>query len=82
MVATIQFRTFCLLACYLFLYLLQIYNLLHSLLSKIVKIRIYKTVIMPALLYACETWFLTLREEHRHDVREQGAEENIWIKER
>jgi hypothetical protein len=32
---------------------------------KNVKIRIYKTVILPVVLYGCETWSLTLREEHR-----------------
>jgi hypothetical protein len=26
--------------------------------------RIYKTVILPVILYGCETWSLTLREEH------------------
>jgi hypothetical protein len=30
-----------------------------------VKIKIYKTIILPVVLYGCETWFLTLREEHR-----------------
>jgi hypothetical protein len=29
-------------------------------------------------LYGRETWTLTLREEHRLSVWEQGAEENIW----
>jgi hypothetical protein len=29
------------------------------------KIRIYKTIILPVVLYGCETWSLTLREEHR-----------------
>jgi hypothetical protein len=33
-------------------------------LSKNVKIRIYKTIILPVVLYRCETWSLTLREEH------------------
>jgi hypothetical protein len=33
-------------------------------LSKSVKIRIYKTIILSAVLYGCETWYLTLREEH------------------
>jgi hypothetical protein len=27
--------------------------------------RIYKTIILPVILYGCETWSLTLREEHR-----------------
>jgi hypothetical protein len=35
------------------------------LLSKDLKIRIYKTIILPVILYGCETWSLTLREEHR-----------------
>jgi hypothetical protein len=35
------------------------------LLSKNVKIRIYKSIILPAVLYGCETWTLTLRDEHR-----------------
>jgi PAS domain-containing protein len=33
------------------------------LLSKNIKIRIYKTIILPAALYGCETWALALREE-------------------
>ncbi|KAJ4452238.1 hypothetical protein ANN_03756 [Periplaneta americana] len=36
-----------------------------SLLSKNLKVRINKTVILPVVLYGCETWTLTLREEHR-----------------
>jgi hypothetical protein len=44
--------------------------------------RIYETIILPVILYVCETWFLTLREEHRlRVVLEQGAEEDIWTKE-
>jgi hypothetical protein len=35
------------------------------LLSKNLNIRIYRTVILPVVLYGCETWSLTLREEHR-----------------
>jgi hypothetical protein len=30
-----------------------------------VKIKIYKTIILPVVLYGCETWSPTLREEHR-----------------
>jgi hypothetical protein len=30
--------------------------------------RIYMTIILPVVLYACETWSLTLREEHRLGV--------------
>ena len=36
-----------------------------SLLSKNVKIKIYRTIILPAVLYRCETWSLTLKEERR-----------------
>jgi hypothetical protein len=35
------------------------------LLSKNLKIRICKTIILPVVLYGCEIWSLTLREEHR-----------------
>jgi len=36
-----------------------------SLLTENVKIKIYRTVILPVVLYGCETWALTLREELR-----------------
>ena len=32
-------------------------------LSKNLKIKVYETIILPVVLYGCETWFLTLREE-------------------
>jgi hypothetical protein len=35
-----------------------------------VKIKIHKTIILPVVLYGCETWSLTLREEHRLRVFE------------
>ena len=48
-------------ACY---YLVQ--NLSSScLLSKNLKIKINRTIILPLVLYGCETWSLTLREECR-----------------
>ena len=34
------------------------------------KITIYKTIILPVVLYGCETWSLTLREECRLRVFE------------
>jgi hypothetical protein len=41
-------------------------NLLSShLLSKNVKVRIYKTIILPVVLYGCETWSLSVREKHK-----------------
>jgi hypothetical protein len=41
------------------------------LLSKNVKIKIYKTIVLPVVLYGCETWSLTLREEYRLRVLER-----------
>jgi hypothetical protein len=35
------------------------------LLSKSVKIRTYKTIMLPVVLYGCETWSLALRDGHR-----------------
>jgi hypothetical protein len=37
-------------------------------LSKNTKIKIYRTIILAVVLYGCETWFLTLREERRLKV--------------
>ena len=34
-------------------------------LSKNIKIKIYRTIILPLVVYGFETWSLTLREEHR-----------------
>ncbi|KAJ4450518.1 hypothetical protein ANN_01945 [Periplaneta americana] len=42
------------------------------------KVRIYKTVILPVLLYGCETWTLTLREEHRFRVFENKVLRKIF----
>jgi len=41
------------------------YLLSSSLLSKNLNIKIYRTIILPIVLYVCETWSLTLREECR-----------------
>ncbi|KAJ4444228.1 hypothetical protein ANN_06019 [Periplaneta americana] len=49
-----------------------------SLLSKSLKVRIYKTVILPVVLYGCETWTLTLREEHRLRVFENKVLRKIF----
>ena len=41
-------------------------NILSSrLLSKNLKIKIYRTIILPVALYGCETWSLKLREERK-----------------
>ena len=46
-------------------------NLLSSsLLYKNLNIKIYRTMILPVVLYGCETWSLTLRKEHRLRVFE------------
>jgi hypothetical protein len=36
----------------------------YRLLSKNIEIEINKTIVRPVVLYECETWSLTLREEH------------------
>jgi hypothetical protein len=49
----------------------SVQNLLSSrLLSKNLKIRIYKATVLLVVLYGCETWSLTLKEEHRLRVFE------------
>jgi hypothetical protein len=35
-----------------------------------VKIKIYRSIILPLVLYGCETWSVALREEHRLRVSE------------
>jgi hypothetical protein len=63
-------------ACYL-----SIQSLLSSrLLSRNVKVKIglYKTIILPFVLYGCETWSLTLREEHRLRVFENRVLRRIF----
>jgi hypothetical protein len=42
-----------------------IQNILCRLPRKNIKIGIYKTIILPVVVYRCETWSLTLREEYR-----------------
>jgi hypothetical protein len=41
-------------------------------------ISIYKTIILPVVLCGCETWFLTLREEHRLRVFENRVLRRIF----
>jgi hypothetical protein len=48
------------------------------LLSRNVKVKIYKTSILPVVLYGCETWSLTLREEHRLRVFENRVLRRIF----
>jgi hypothetical protein len=56
----------------------SVQNILSSrLISKHLKIKIYETVILPVVLYGCETWSLIIREEHRLRVFEDSVED-IW----
>ena len=41
-------------------------------------LKIYRTIILPVVLYGCETWSLTLREEHRLRVFENRALRGIF----
>jgi hypothetical protein len=53
-------------------------GILKSLLSKNVRMRIYKTIILPVVLYGCETLSLTLREEHSLRVFEDKVLRRIF----
>jgi hypothetical protein len=48
------------------------------LISKNLKIKIYRTVILPVVMYGCETWSLTLGEEHRLRVFENKVLRRIF----
>jgi len=57
----------------------SVQNLLSSrLLSKNLKIKIYRTIIFPIVLYGCETWSLTLREERKLRVFENMVLRRIF----
>ena len=57
----------------------SVQNLLSSrLVSKNLKIKIYRTIILPVVLYGCETWSLTLREERKLRVFEKMALRRIF----
>jgi len=42
------------------------------------KIKIYRTIILPVVLYGCKTWSLTLREERRLRVFENRGLKRIF----
>jgi hypothetical protein len=48
------------------------------LVGKNVIIRIYKIIILPVVLYRCETWPLTIKEEHRLRVFENRVLRKIF----
>jgi len=57
----------------------SVQNLLSSsLLSKTLKIKVYRTIILPVVLYGCETWSLTLREERRLPVFENRVLKRVF----
>ena len=61
-------------ACYLSVQSLFVFRFV----SKNVKIEIYRTIMLPVVLYGCETWSLTLREEYRLRVFENRVLRKIF----
>jgi hypothetical protein len=57
----------------------SVQNLLSSsLLYKTLKIKIYRTILLPVVLYGCETWSLTLKEERRLRVSENRVLRKVF----
>jgi len=57
----------------------SVQNLLFSrLLFKNLKIKIYRNIILPVVLYGCETWSLILREERRLIVFENRVLRRVF----
>jgi len=57
----------------------SVQNLLSSsLLSKNLKIKIYRTITLPVVLYGCETWALRLREERKLRVFENRVLRKVF----
>jgi len=57
----------------------SVQNLLSSsLLSKDLYIKIYINIVMPVVLYGCETWSFTLREERRLSAFENRVLKRIF----
>ena len=54
------------------------YPLSSRLLSKNLKIKIYRNIILPVLLFGCENWSLTLREERKLTVFENMVWRRIF----
>jgi hypothetical protein len=51
---------------------------LYTMLSSNLKIKIYRAIILHVVLYVCETWSLTIREEHRLRVFENRVLRRIF----
>jgi hypothetical protein len=57
----------------------SVQSLLAScLLPRNLKVKIYKTIVLPVVLYGCETWSQTLREKHRLRVFENRVLRRIF----
>jgi hypothetical protein len=57
----------------------SVQSLLSSrLLSRNLKVKIYKTTILPVVLYGCETWSLTSRQKHGLRVSENRVRRRIF----
>jgi hypothetical protein len=50
----------------------------ESKISKNLKIKIYRTIIFPVVMYGCEAWSLTLREERRLKVFENRVLRRVF----
>jgi hypothetical protein len=44
----------------------------------VTKFKIYRSIILPVILYGCETWSFTLREKHRLRVFENRVLRRIF----
>jgi hypothetical protein len=61
------------------------YYSVQSLLSyccRNVKVKIYKAIILPVVLYECETWSLTLKEKHRPRVLKNRVLRRMFVPKR
>jgi hypothetical protein len=56
----------------------SVQSLSSRMLSMNLKVKIYKIIFMSVVLYGCETWSLTLREEHRLRVFENRVLRRIF----
>ena len=57
----------------------SVQNLLSSsLLSQNIKIKTFRTIILPTVMCGCETWLLTLKEEHKPRVIEKRMLRKIF----
>jgi len=55
-----------------------VFRFVRNICSKKLKIKIYRTIILPVVLYGCETWSLTLREERRLRVFENRVLRRVF----